>query len=95
MPEYIDREATLNALRKAHNPNTARMAISFSAVNSVPAADVRPVVLCKDCMNSTPWYRGKLLCYFWNEDDGHDVFQDGFCSYGKLRNTETAKEGQV
>ena len=44
MPEYIEREATLDALRKAHNPNTARMAISFAAVNSVPAADVRPVV---------------------------------------------------
>ena len=50
MAEYIEREATLDALRKAHNPNTARMAISFAAVNSVPAADVQPVVRCRDCI---------------------------------------------
>jgi hypothetical protein len=58
MTDYISREAALDALRKAHNPNTARMAISFVAVNSVPATDVRHVVRGK-------WRKiGKTGCIF-------------------------------
>ena len=62
MPDYIEREAALAALRKAHNPNTARMAISFAAVNSVPAADVRPVVRAHWTDRRTIEHDGEWYC---------------------------------
>lgn len=49
-----------------------------------PAADVRPVVFCRDCKHSTPWYSNKSRCFLWHED-GIDVFNDGFCNYGEKR----------
>lgn len=53
----------------------------------VPAADVRPAVLCRDCENAKHWYSDKFLCYLWSES-GIDVFADGFCSYGKRRGAD-------
>lgn len=45
--EYIEREA-VNALIKAEcSPKVA--AYLIDAVATIPAADVRPVVFCKDC----------------------------------------------
>ena len=58
-------------------------------VEDFPAADVRPVVYCRDCENAKHWYSDKYLCYLWSES-GIDVFADGFCSYGKRRG---AKKG--
>ena len=51
----------------------------------IPAADVRPVVFCKDCEHSDKWYADRLLCYLWNEQDGNAVFEDGFCNYGSKK----------
>jgi len=47
MPEYIDREAVLEMLKQECSP----MVFAYLAdlVNAIPAADVRPVVLCRDC----------------------------------------------
>ena len=48
MSEYIEREA-VNALIKAEcSPKVA--AYLIDAVATIPAADVRSVVLCRDCM---------------------------------------------
>jgi hypothetical protein len=58
---------------------------TMSIFNSIPAADVRPVVLCKDCVYSDKWYKDRLICYLWNEHDGNSVFEDGFCNYGEKR----------
>lgn len=44
--------------------------------------DVRPVVLCRDCVYSDKWYANRLICHLWNEQDGNAVFEDGFCNYG-------------
>lgn len=57
---------------------------AMDAVKSIPAADVRTVVLCRDCKHSEPWYSDKLRCFLWNKI-GIDVFNDGFCNYGERR----------
>ena len=46
MAEYIEREEALKAIESASawGSNTA-----YEAVQEVPAADVAPVVRCKDC----------------------------------------------
>ena len=57
-------------------------------VKAMPAVDAVPVVRCKDCKNSDAWYGDKRICRLWNDKDGHDVFEDGFCSYGERRDDE-------
>lgn len=55
MAEYIDREAAIKAMENADCALIADNAESCKAdylreiIKSVPAADVVPVVLCKDC----------------------------------------------
>lgn len=59
MAEYINKEAAVNALVKIINdydmPKDWRngMSAAMSALYRVPAADVREVVLCKDCEMAT------------------------------------------
>lgn len=40
------------------------------------------IIYCKDCKHSEHWYRDKRRCFLWDED-GIDVWDDGFCNYGK------------
>ena len=42
------------------------------------------VIRCKDCKHSEHWYRGKRRCFLWHEE-GIDVFEYGYCNYGKRR----------
>ena len=44
--------------------------------------DMVKVVRCKDCKHSEYWYGNKYRCFMWQEN-GIDVFEDGFCNYGK------------
>ena len=39
------------------------------------------IVRCKDCENYEHWYGNKGRCFIWQEN-GIDVFDDGFCNYG-------------
>ena len=87
MSDYIGRESA----KKAHckicfenstcyrNPETCQ---DLKAFDRIPAADVREVVYCKDCVYSQAWYADKRICRLWNEEDGNSVFSDGFCNYG-------------
>jgi hypothetical protein len=45
------------------------------------------IVRCKYCKHSEEWYGDKRRCFLWNEN-GIDVFEDGYCSYGKKENEE-------
>ena len=56
----------------------------YSQIKNLPAVDAIPVTRCKDCKHSEFWYRDKRICRLWNED-GIDVFEDGFCNYGTRR----------
>ena len=42
------------------------------------------LVRCKDCKHSEEWYGDKRRCFLWHES-GIDVFEDGFCNYGKRK----------
>lgn len=46
------------------------------------------IVRCKECIYCEHWYADKGICTFWDEN-GIDVFGDGFCSYGKKRDNPT------
>lgn len=52
------------------------------ATVTAQTVDAVPVVRCGECKHSKPWYKDKYRCFFWVET-GVDVFEDGFCSYGK------------
>ena len=83
MDDYIKREALRDALYDAD-------AITMNGIkilNQFPAADVVPVVRCKDCK----------YAYYYNEEgcrgfvcNGYfqyaDVESNDFCSYGEMRN---------
>ena len=47
-------------------------------------ADMVEVVRCKYCEHSKEWYGDKRRCFMWHES-GIDVFEDGFCNYGKRK----------
>lgn len=81
MAEYIEREAAEDAVGEAHlkglNP--------LWELRDVPAADVVPVVRCKDCkhayINSFSAASGVALC----SSSAKVMQQDDFCSYGERR----------
>lgn len=53
MAEYIDREVAKAKIREKFKFVPARIEIN-EVLNSIPAADVRPVVLCRDCRHRDP-----------------------------------------
>ena len=88
--EYIEREAAIERLEKLMQLQapTAR-----AIIEAIPAADVRPVVLCKDCQNSYEWanvdgdnyrYCGYLRSR-WNHDTDRMVYDGDYCKWGRKR----------
>ena len=78
--EYIDREEALSAIKQAFEKGEGPSLY----IKRIPAADVAPVVRCKDCLYSTERY-GHLECIHgvsyrntWNKPDF-------FCSYGERK----------
>lgn len=61
MPEYIEREAAIEAVYLTILHDGIRGALK-SNIDDVPAADVAPVVRCKDCVY---WQKPQILL-----DDG-------------------------
>lgn len=72
MAEYIERETAKAKIREKFKFVPARIEIN-EVLNSIPAADVRPVVLCRDCML-------RQYCKF-----AQYLGEDGFCSNGEKR----------
>lgn len=71
--------------------------IAHGIVAAIPAADVAPVVRCKDCKHFKDYGKTSLLvdeenikagwCYRRvRYDEEYRMPPDGFCSYGKIRN---------
>lgn len=77
MAEYIEREAAEDAVGEAHlkgiNP--------LWELRDVPAADVAPVVRCKDCENAQNECGGMIICRVYK----HIMWLQDFCSYGKRK----------
>ena len=102
MAEYIKREAAL-ALVKPDAPEDEKAAVTIatakklvrSIVRRTPAADVAPVVRCRDCK----YYRVSALlapnkfCFRLKhpvEDRpiGYNFAPDDFCSYGERKEND-------
>ena len=90
MAEYIEREKTVELLRSLGNreyrkeKGTIQEAIKMiSFPEYTPAADVPPVVRCKDCKH---YEMGVCLKIYSDGNVHQDAWQrrkpDDFCSYG-------------
>lgn len=77
MTDYISREAVLEFVEPDARPFLAER------IKSIPAADVRPVVYCKDCK----YYRQSNFVDKHMEcvRSGFPVHSVDFCSYGEKR----------
>lgn len=97
--EYIEREAAIEALRKAldysdnkldigefKNGCIAAMRDDIIAIGRVPAADVVEVVRCKDCKNclNAKTSAGMRWCRKFRRG----VYPDDFCSCGERKEQE-------
>lgn len=89
MAEYIEREAVL-ALADDFELTLEDDEIFFEYiapknVKALPAADVRPVVYCKDCVH---YVRGELfgdmVCDYHYRNHYH-MEENDFCSKAKMR----------
>lgn len=83
MSEYIDRQALLDAIPPTKEDKQISLcgavADFISLVCDVPAADVVPVVRCKDCEHwGTRKADGYGFCCIW----GASVKENAFCSSG-------------
>ena len=96
--DYISREAVLMQLcnrRCATGPDECLFKIThngdpgcFTAhcILKIPAADVRPVVLCRDCEYSQDGFRCD------NPFHNSMTFPDDFCSRGERRGAKMKEE---
>lgn len=77
MVEYIKRSAVVDLITARYeNPE-----ICTQEINSIPAADVVPVVRCKGCKHS--WEDIGGLCCGYGPLVDSIVPEDFFCAYGK------------
>ena len=95
MDEYIKREAAIERLKKnlyASNPGSFSYLCFQDAINSVqeiPAADVEPVVRCRECKHHY-WVQepchGKRVHYCkLPHMRGIEIFKEFFCYYGERK----------
>ena len=90
MADYIERDAVVDLItRRYENPE-----ICTQEINSIPAADVAPVVRCKDCAHSTfpseltqrYGKPGTLTCHNMHAPSNRrNVGSNDFCNYGERR----------
>ena len=96
MTEYIEREAISEEIRKYYykNPPNFSYGEGFDrgldraqrAILDAPAADVAPVVRCRDCKHAWIHPCGYVYCH----RDGRNAYEmtfnlDSFCSYGERK----------
>jgi hypothetical protein len=88
MAEYIERDAALEIVKRT----SGDYATAFAEIRKIPAADVAPVVRCKDCkyayINSFSAASGVLFC----SSSMKAMQQDDFCSYGERKDGDTDDE---
>lgn len=98
MDEYIKRETAVKAanewVSEACMASVMRVSRLFDKLQKVPAADVAPVVYCRECKRSGLTEFGKRYC---SEPMGAfegciPVEDDSFCSGGKRREDAHAQD---
>lgn len=87
MAEYIDREAFVEAVKDI--PMWGSVAVMFA--DGIPAADVAPVVRCKDCKH---YDLGVCLKIYQDGNLHSEAWQprkpEDFCSYGERKGVNYA-----
>ena len=91
MAEYIDREAAISLIKQYCMDAIDGGRYSLDAVDdgidlvkgikALPAADVVPVVRCKDCKYFNSGYNGVDM-WEWCKNNHIDVCKDWFCKSG-------------
>lgn len=87
MTEYIEREEINKAMKEVCDDPSCPMYVAAEIaqiIDCAPAADVAPVVRCKDCkylVNATVNDNGFLIC----EISDMEITPDDFCSYGERK----------
>ena len=90
MDDYISREALIDRLSKnlsACNPGTFSemcYADAIETVKHLPAADVAPLVRCRDCEYSNKALYGWLWCTA-GPCEGKVVLEDFYCKCGERK----------
>lgn len=82
MAEYIEREAAIKAVLRMRRPENSvaqnrMLSIIQMDMLKLPAADVAPVVRCKDCYQSVV-IGNALHCTYWSKDTD----ENGYCHEG-------------
>lgn len=90
MAEYITKKAAINAVENAPiEPFQSEWEEIEEAINAAPAADVVPVVRCKDCIH---YDLGVCLKIYSDGNAQKDSWQsrnpNDFCSYGERKDGE-------
>lgn len=94
MAEYYSSEAVIDFIRSYRHSTDVAFHME-KHINEIPAADARPVVLCRDCDCWNDWdSAGKeslgnyvCSCAHWSVEDGPILYTrpTDFCSYGEKR----------
>lgn len=86
MSEYIDRKSLIDEFDRLGLGEHSFVERVFSdgvrtIIAGIPAADVAPVVRCKDCLF---WKSGKNECESWEwcKTLHHDMPSHAFCNFG-------------
>ena len=84
MDEYIKRAEALQQCGRFGDYTAWSI---WDGIGSIPAADVGPVVRCKDCKYSCKDGNGRSCEGYWYELSEYDVTvkDDDFCSYGERK----------
>lgn len=87
MAECIKRDVVMKEIMAAKWMDGYDGAMAMAIAASAPAADVAPVVRCKDCKFSHADEHGRTCEGYWFELSEYavSVKDDAFCSYGERR----------
>lgn len=100
MAEYIKRETAVKVVEKygltngvAWGRHTGLAICIASEIVDIPAADVAPVVRCKNCKYSCKDRNGRTCEGYWYElsEFAVPVKDDDFCSYGERKENNLEK----
>ena len=85
MAEYIKREAVIDLItRRYENPE-----ICAQEINSIPVADVAPMVRCEDCKHLCVWNRKDMYAFCPKTNIAFLPFEQDtrtfFCGYGERK----------
>ena len=91
--EYITKEQAKVAFDDSLRLSTKEWNMIFEGIDALPAADVQPVIQCKDCDLWNEWDHSgreslgnfRCSCAYWSVEDGPVFFTapTDFCSYAE------------